>query len=324
MTAVERVKISYSELQELFLREGADDVGFVEVDRAELGDQGNLIKKIYPDTQTIASFVVTLNRPNLMTPLRNLTSFESHQSSDDLDVIQGRLIRVLRDRGISAVRLPKAFPMDFTGMSGLSFVSHKIVAEQAGMGLMGHSRMLLHPRWGSAIFLGSMLLNCTLDKYDQVLTENPCIKCKVCVVACPTGAIGKNGEFDHGVCRTHNYREASPGFLDLVDALVSSPDMKEFGQRFNGAETLSWGQSLLFGTSYKCNNCQAVCPAGTETIAQYQTAPKKYVKYIKDLFVKRPEYVYVTPGSNAEEAVLKNPAKKLRYVGKTNDHSVKN
>ena len=319
MTSGKELKISHSELRELFLGVGADDVGFVEVDRPELGLQGDLIKKIYPSTQTIASIVITLNRPNLMTPLRNLTAFESHQSADDLDRVQGRLIRVLRERGIKVVRLPLAFPMDYTSVSGLNFVSHKIVAEQAGMGLMGHSRMLLHPRWGSAIFLGTMLLSCTLNKYDQVLAENPCINCKVCIGACPTGAIGKNGDFSHEVCRTHNYREATPGFLDLVDALVSSPDMKEFRERFSGAETLSWGQSLLFGTSYKCNNCQAVCPAGTETVAQYRTSPKEYVKYIRDLFVQRPEYVYVTRGSKAEAAVLKNPAKKLRYVGKAKD-----
>lgn len=319
MTSIKELKISHSDLRELFLREGVDDVGFIEIERAELGYQGELIKKIYPDTRTIASMVISLNRPNLMTPLRNLTSFESHQSSDDLDAIQGRLIRLLRERGISTVRLPMAFPMDFTGLSGLSFVSHKIVAEQAGMGLMGHSRMLLHPRWGSAIFLGTMLLNCALEKYDKILPENPCIKCKVCVFACPTGAIGKNGEFDPEVCRVHNYREASPGFVDLVDALVSSKDMKEFRQRFNGAETLSWGQSLLFGTSYKCCNCQAVCPAGTETIDQYRTSPQEYVEYISDLFVKRTEYVYVTPGSKAEEEVLKNPVKKMRYVGRSKD-----
>ncbi len=36
MTAVEGVKISHSELRERFLQKGADDVGFVEVDRTEL------------------------------------------------------------------------------------------------------------------------------------------------------------------------------------------------------------------------------------------------------------------------------------------------
>jgi len=317
-------EISHSELRELFLREGDVDVGFVEITRKELGDKKGLLNKISPDVRSIASIVIRLNRPNLLTPMRNLNSFEGHQTAHNLNKIQDRIIRVLRDQGVSAIRIPMAFPIDFTAIDGPDYIKHQPVAVQAGMGLMGDSGLLLHPKWGSAVFLSTILMNCTLDTYDQALTENPCIKCNICALACPTAAISKNGEFDRRPCQTHNYREATPGFYDFVDALVSSQDMAEFSQRFTVFETLSWGQSLLSGTAYKCNNCQAVCPAGTENIAQYRTSPKEYVKYMSDLFLHRPEFVYVTPGSKAEEVVLKNPVKKIRYVGKHKPDSAKN
>jgi len=57
-------------------------------------------------------------------------------------------------------------------------ISHKPVAVAAGIGQMGIHRNVIHPKFGNFILLGTVLV-----------VYNPCLECKLCVAACPTGAI---------------------------------------------------------------------------------------------------------------------------------------
>ena len=43
--------------------------------------------------------------------------------------------------------------------------------------------------------------------YGQPIDYNPCLECKLCVAACPVGAISPDGDFQFSNCLTHNYRE---------------------------------------------------------------------------------------------------------------------
>ena len=103
-------------------------------------------------------------------------------------------------------------------------VSHKPVAIAAGLGRMGIHRNVIHPRFGSFILLGTVILDVELDRYDSPVDFNPCLSCKLCVAACPTGAIGAGGEFNFSACYTHNYREFMGGFTDWVESIADSAD----------------------------------------------------------------------------------------------------
>ena len=73
---------------------------------------------------------------------------------------------------------------------------------------MGLHRNVIHPKFGSFVLLATVLVDAQVSQYGQALDYNPCIDCKLCVAACPVGAIGKDGEFDALACTTHNYRES--------------------------------------------------------------------------------------------------------------------
>ena len=308
-------KLSSNHLKEIFLSVGADDVGFVEIGRPALKDSKEAILELFSNTKTLVSVVVSLNRPNLCTPARNLTSYEIHNGEDLLGELQGKVLKRLRKEGYSGLALPAAFPMDIEQLPNKRIgVSHKIVAEQSGMGLMGLSRLVLHPEWGSAIILGSMLLDCEVDSYGSPVVNSPCINCQICVDACPVGAIKADGSFDFSACGNHNYRELIFGFLDWVDALVSSGDMIAYRSRFSDSETLSWWQSLAYKPNYKCNHCMGVCPAGSTIIQEYIDDPDAYVAKVVQPLIERVETVYAVPGSDAEGAALRNPAKKVKSV----------
>lgn len=157
-----------------------------------------------------------------------------------------------------------------------------------------------------------MLLDCEVDSYSSPAANTQCINCRLCVAACPVGAIKPDGAFDFSACLTHNYRELVTGFLDWVDALVTSGDMADYRLRFTDGETLSWWQSLAYKPNYKCNHCMAVCPAGSGTVEEYNRDPQSYLAGVVRPLVERSEPVYAVPGSDAEIAVLKNKAKTLR------------
>src|SRR5947209_14430431 len=55
-------------LRQVCLEAGADDAGFVEIDRPEIADQKTDIFWLLPKAKTLISFVVRMNRENIRTP----------------------------------------------------------------------------------------------------------------------------------------------------------------------------------------------------------------------------------------------------------------
>src|SRR6059058_1131804 len=69
-------------LRELCLDAGADDVGFVEIDRPEIAEQRADLGAALPDVRTLISFVCRMNRENIRTPARSVANLEFHRSGD--------------------------------------------------------------------------------------------------------------------------------------------------------------------------------------------------------------------------------------------------
>jgi len=302
-------------IKQLCLEAGADDVGLVDVDREALDKEREGISYVYPLTRSIISIVVAHNRENLQTPARYVANEEYHHTGDRTSGLAREILRRLNRIGIRGVVVNKGWPMDLDRYPGKIWdVSHKIMAVEAGLGHMGLNRLVLHPRFGSAIQLDSILVDGIVDQYDSPLKENPCIHCNLCAVVCPTGAITKGQPFDFFACITHTYRDNMTGFQDWVEAMVTSRDMAEYNTHFTDRETAFMWQSLMFRMSYRCSYCMAVCPAGQEVKPGYLKNKKDHVERILKPLRDRPEPVYVMAGSKAEARVKKNPHKEVRVV----------
>ncbi|HEO65692.1 MAG TPA: epoxyqueuosine reductase, partial [Spirochaetes bacterium] len=207
---------SAESLKKLCLEEGADDVGFVNIDREAISFERNDLLTAYPKTQTIISIIKTMNRENIQSPIRYVANNEFHHMSHHIEEISRRIILKLNQRGIRGVRTSMGFPMDADRWPGkIWYVSHKVMAVQAGIGLMGIHRNVIHPKFGNFILLDSILIDTPVDRYDQPLQENPCFECRLCISACPVGAVREEG-LDFTACATHNYREFMGGFQDWV------------------------------------------------------------------------------------------------------------
>jgi Fe-S-cluster-containing hydrogenase component 2 len=297
---------------------GADDVGLVEISRPALDDQRDDIRRYFPSAKTLVSFVCRMNREPIRSPARSVANLEFHHAGDRVNEIARHVVAALESRGVRALNPSMGFPMEMDRFNSgkMWVVSHKPVAVAAGLGHMGIHRNVIHPRFGNFILLGTVLVDAEATAYDQPLAYNPCVECKLCVAACPTGAIASDGQFNFSACYTHNYREFMGGFTDWVEQIALSKNALDYRKRVSDPESASMWQSLSYGANYKAAYCMAVCPAGEDVIGPYLTNKSSHLQANVRPLQDKEETVYVVPGSDSEAHVARRfPNKKTKRVG---------
>jgi len=133
----------------------------------------------------------------------------------------------------------------------------RAAAVRAGIGWFGKSGNVLTKEFGSYVFLAELITTLDLEP-DEPLQTN-CGQCVECIVDCPTGAIGPNGEIDARRC-----------ISDLTQARGPIPHeyRKIIGNRL-------WG----------CDTCQTVCPVNDRRAAHThpEFAPQSHIGTAMDL-----------------------------------------
>jgi len=299
------------------LEAGADDAGVVSIDRPEIADESEQIRRWLPRAKTLLSFVVRMNREPIRTPARSAANLEFHHKGDHINEIAGRLVAKLERCGVAAVNPAMGFPMEMDEFPGRAWVvSHKRVAEAAGLGVMGIHRNIIHPKFGNFILLGTVVIEAETEEESTPLDYNPCLECKLCVAACPVGAISPTGDFNFQACYTHNYREFMGGFTDWVEQVADSKSASDYRGRVEDNESASMWQSLSFGANYKSAYCLSACPAGEDVISPWLDDRKRHLDEVVKPLQQKVEPIYVAPGTDAEEHVAKRfPHKRIRRVG---------
>jgi len=310
-------KLDATWLKGMALEAGADDAALTEISRPEIEDQKGDILKIFPRTRSLMSIVCRLNPENIRCVSRDVSDLAFLQTFEKVNSAASRIVKSLSEKGVRALNPSGGFPMDMANWPGKMWpVSHKPIAVASGLGAMGHHRLVIHPRFGSFIVLGTILLEGEATAYDRPLDFNPCIECNLCVSVCPVGAIGPDGHFNFTTCMTHNYRDRLGGFLDWVEKVVSSKDVRSYRKRVNDPESVSMWQSLSYGICNKSSYCMAVCPAGEEVIGAYLDHRAEYLAEVVKPLQSKEETIYVVPGSDAETHVVQHfPHKSIRRIG---------
>ncbi|XGV96206.1 MAG: SCP2 sterol-binding domain-containing protein [Leptolyngbya sp. BL-A-14] len=306
-------------LRSFCLELGVDDVGFVSIDQPELADQRAKILQAFPQTKSLISFVCRMNRENVRNPARSVANVEFHHTGEDVNTIARKIVRALEDRGIRAMNPAMGFPMEAQDYLNVHkpvwVVSHKLITVAAGLGHMGIHRNVIHPKFGNFILLGTVLMDAEVTDYNQPIDYNPCVECKLCVAACPVGAIGADGSFNFSACYTHNYREFLGGFSDWAKNIAESKTAKDYDRKVGEADSATMWQSLSFGANYKAAYCVASCPAGEDVMAPFLHDRKAFIQEVVKPLQDKVETVYVIPGSDAEAHTAKRfPHKPIKRV----------
>jgi epoxyqueuosine reductase len=148
----------------------------------------------------------------------------------------------------------------------------KAWAARAGLGWIGKHTNLITPELGSWVFLGELLLNLELE-YDNESVEDHCGTCRLCLDACPTGAITEPYVVDSRACLSYATIE--------LRAEEIPPSLNE--------QMAGW----LFG----CDICQDVCPWNR---FEQSTEEKRFEPRAGNVNAVLSEVEQLTPAAYAE------------------------
>jgi ferredoxin len=308
--------IDADRLRGICLAAGADDVAFASVDNPALASEREHVDSALRGTKSFISLVVRMNRDNVRSPARSVANQEFHRTGEIINEAAHTITRALQDAGHRALNPSATFPMEMDQFPGrIWVVAHKPVAVASGLGVMGIHRNVIHPKFGNFILLATILVDAPVTSYGEPLDYSPCLECKLCVAACPVGAIGKDGEFDFVACSVHNYREFMGGFTDYVQTIADSEDAADFRSRVTDSENASMWQSLSFKANYKAAYCLAVCPAGEDVIEPFLEDRKGFMDLVLKPLQDKRETLYVLPNSAAKaHAEKRYPHKPTKVV----------
>jgi len=114
-----------------------------------------------------------------------------------LDQVALKVCNYIQKKGFICIPIPASQIVDWEKQKG--HLSHKKIGFLAGLGWIGRNNLLVNSKLGSKFRLVSLLSDMPL-KLDKPV-EADCHNCRLCVAACPAGAIGESAvDFNHQSC----------------------------------------------------------------------------------------------------------------------------
>lgn len=134
----------------------------------------------------IAIDMIELNNPGI------LYAHAYHLANNLIDTILLRIAGWIVSEGYLALVVPASLRVDLKRQIG--HISHKAVACAAGVGWIGRNGLLINPIYGPRLRLGTLLTDMPLKSGEPM--KNQCGTCRLCIEACPTGAL-KYSDFEY-------------------------------------------------------------------------------------------------------------------------------
>lgn len=179
--------------------------------------------RLPPDARRVLMVVFPYRFPEQPGQRRNLSRYAC---VEDYHTVGGEVLEQ------AAGELTAAFsPYRFEPFVDNSPIPEVETAARCGLGVVGDHGLLIHPRFGSWIFLGSMVTNAPLPITEQEV--GGCLHCGACVRACPGKCLPGRGR----------------------DTCLSGVTQRKGVLRAEEEELVRQG-----GLAWGCDRCQEVCP----------------------------------------------------------------
>ncbi len=188
-----------ADLERIAMAGGADLFGVADLTTARefIHRQGGALVSAYPRAISIAlrlspAMVEQVADQESVAALRNYRFYVYQAVNPALDRVSVMLTRRLVEAGYRAYMVPASDSLDTGKLWGL--FSHKLAANLAGIGFIGKSCLLVAPRYGGRVRLGTVLTDAplapgnSLSDAEKARVREGCGDCSRCVDACPPHA----------------------------------------------------------------------------------------------------------------------------------------
>ena len=190
--------INSKSVKEIMCSLGADLCGIASIDRFGDAPKGYHPLDVMPSCKSVISFgcrfpvgALQCNTPTVYTRIRN-------SITPKMDAIALNFCIEMEKHGVVCVPIPtNESQWDESTSRWRSVVSQKHAAQAAGLGTIGRHSLLITPEFGSMVWLGAVLCNQELE--PDILKENICTDCNLCVKICPVNAL-KEKDLNQGKC----------------------------------------------------------------------------------------------------------------------------
>ena len=213
----------YSVIREIFASFGISQCGFCSYDAVLPLLPVRSASRIPENAKTVIFALFPYNIGEY--PDRNISRYAI---PDDYHHIAGEILKNC------AAGLKEQYPEhEFVPFVDSSPIREVHGAYLAGLGCLGKNGLLIHPTFGSYVFIGEIVT--TLELSPDREPMGACLGCGKCLSACPTGALGETG-----VCE---------------DRCRSAITQKK-------GELTDWEQQQVLsgGMVWGCDICNDVCP----------------------------------------------------------------
>jgi epoxyqueuosine reductase QueG len=220
------------------------------------------LEKILPGARNVVVMAVPHSRAALRSGDIHMAQYDTMMAYDTVSRASRAAALWIEERGHRAVTVPAFIPLDMSpprfGMRGS--VDWREAAVKAGLGGYGDSDLLLTPSHGPAVRLGGLVTDAPV-KGGAAVPVSPCLHCKRCLAACPSGALSGAGRTDKKKCGDVIFSGGYRGWRRFLLELLEAGSDRRL-ELLGGQRSLELWQNFMTGNYYYCFACQAACPVG--------------------------------------------------------------
>lgn len=196
--------LTQEQLGKLILDGGADLFGIADLKKVKTDDfllDSKLLAK-FPFAISIAKKLSEAVLEEIVDHPTKLYFHHYRTINMFLDQLATRIAGEIEKAGYSALPIPASQIIDWQNQK--AHLSHKRIAEAAGLGWIGRNNLLVTPEFGTQVRLVTILTNMPISDLIFQIPDSKlkdCGECYECISVCPAQAIKERKEdFDHLKC----------------------------------------------------------------------------------------------------------------------------